>query len=382
MTAAIPVVVVGGYLGAGKTTLVNHLLRHAGGRRIAVLVNDFGDISIDADLIEADGDGQVMALAGGCICCSFGADLVGTLAAMAARTPAPDVVLIETSGVALPAAVARTARLAQGVALEGIVVLADAAALRRQAADRYVGDTVLQQLQAAHIVLLNKCDAVPADTVAALQPWLRQVAPRAVVLPCTQGAVPADVVLGLQADDAAPGQAPDLGPADARWAGRAWAAAESAAGADSIFVSRVWQVPPGTDPQAVADALAAQAGSVVRAKGLLQDASGATWLLQAAGGDVRLTPWDRPAPADGLGRVQVIALRALFGGRPGLRGSVAAGGHGHRLNAGLQEAFNVQGVGATPRGTRHTTAQPIQCAVPCRPGRSRRGAACAGRCLR
>ena len=311
MIAGIPAVVIGGYLGAGKTTLVNHLLRHADGRRIAVLVNDFGDISIDAALIEStqDGtpgsDGQVMALAGGCICCSFGADLVGTLASIAARRPAPDVVLIETSGVALPAAVARTARLAKDIAVEGIVVLADAATLRRLAADRYVGDTVLQQLQAAQLVLLNKCDRVPGDSVPALLDWLRQTAPRAVVLPCAQAEVPADVVLGLssqRADEPSPG----------RLARGAWARGAAVPDADSLFVSHAWRVPPGTDPQAVVEALAAHAGSVVRAKGLLQDASGMIWLLQAVGEDVQLTQEPRAVAQAALGRVQIIGLRGSF----------------------------------------------------------------------
>lgn len=72
---ALPVTVIGGYLGAGKTTLVNHLLRHAGGRRLAVLVNDFGALPIDADLIEG-ADGAVLAIAGGCVCCAYGSDLI------------------------------------------------------------------------------------------------------------------------------------------------------------------------------------------------------------------------------------------------------------------------------------------------------------------
>ena len=103
----LPTVLIGGYLGAGKTTLVNHLLRQADGRRVAVLVNDFGSINIDADLIEGSSAG-VLALSGGCLCCSFGDDLVGTLQALTRREPAPDVCLIELSGVALPAAVLRT----------------------------------------------------------------------------------------------------------------------------------------------------------------------------------------------------------------------------------------------------------------------------------
>ena len=74
MTVPLPVIILGGYLGAGKTTLVNHLLRHAGGRRIAVLGNEFGELPIDEDLIEAKGD-DLISIAGGCICCSFGGDL-------------------------------------------------------------------------------------------------------------------------------------------------------------------------------------------------------------------------------------------------------------------------------------------------------------------
>ena len=101
----IPVTVIGGYLGAGNTTLVNHLLREREGRRIAVLVNDFGELSIDHDLIESK-DGNVMRLAGGCvcICCSFGSDLVAALMVMPDMLPRPEHILIETSGVALPGA--------------------------------------------------------------------------------------------------------------------------------------------------------------------------------------------------------------------------------------------------------------------------------------
>ena len=85
----LPVSVIGGYLGAGKTTLVNHLLRHANGRRLAVLVNEFGDLPIDADLIEAEEDGLI-SISGGCVCCSFGNDLIaalGDLAKMTLRAP-------------------------------------------------------------------------------------------------------------------------------------------------------------------------------------------------------------------------------------------------------------------------------------------------------
>ena len=85
----LPRVLIGGWLGAGKTTLVNQLLRQAAGRRLAVLVNDFGEQGLDADLIEGSAD-EVLELAGGCICCSYGADLLGALRRVAARQPRPD----------------------------------------------------------------------------------------------------------------------------------------------------------------------------------------------------------------------------------------------------------------------------------------------------
>ncbi|MCG6953324.1 MAG: GTP-binding protein, partial [Betaproteobacteria bacterium] len=113
----LPVTVIGGYLGAGKTTLVNHLLRHAGGKRLAVLVNDFGELPIDADLIESQND-AVISLAGGCLCCSFGSDLLGAVNSLTRRVPRPDQLLIEASGVALPDAIAASLSLLREVALD------------------------------------------------------------------------------------------------------------------------------------------------------------------------------------------------------------------------------------------------------------------------
>ena len=122
MSTVIPVTVIGGYLGAGKTTLVNHLLRAADGLRLAVLVNDFGALPIDRDLI-AGSDGDTLEISGGCICCSYGSDLMEALLGLPQRRPGIDRVLIETSGVALPGMVASAVGLLQGYALDGIVVL-------------------------------------------------------------------------------------------------------------------------------------------------------------------------------------------------------------------------------------------------------------------
>ena len=102
----VPILLVTGFLGAGKTTVVNHLLAHAEGRRIAAVVNDFGAINIDAELIAGASDG-VVSLSNGCICCSLEGDLLRTLAALLRRDPRPEFIVIETSGIADPSDIVR-----------------------------------------------------------------------------------------------------------------------------------------------------------------------------------------------------------------------------------------------------------------------------------
>ena len=290
MPAAAPrVTVLGGYLGAGKTTLLNHLLRNAGGRRIAVLVNDFGDVGIDAALIEARAD-DVLELAGGCICCSFGSDLVGCLRDLARRTPAPDHVLIETSGVAMPAPVAQAVGLVPGLAFDGTVVLIDAQTIRRQAADRYVGDTILAQLRQADLVIANKLDLLTAHEKGALHAWLAGQASRARVVDAIRAEAPVELVLGpaLRNDGAS------MLPAAAA-AGRSssvttdgvWRSLHADSHA-TAFDSASFRLELPLDVRRLADGLADPALGVLRAKGLLRDNGGATIMLQLVGARVEL----------------------------------------------------------------------------------------------
>ena len=321
----LPVVVIGGYLGAGKTTLINHLLRHADGARVAVLVNDFGSINIDADLIagtassgDASTSSQVLALSGGCLCCSFGDDLVGTLTTLQQRCPPPDVVLIELSGVALPTSVVRTARLALGVDVVGTLVLADAEHIRRQATDRYVGSTVQQQLQGADWVLLNKTDLVTAAASADTQTWLRYKAPQARHLACAASDVPADWVLGWRLAASPAQRGPAAGAV--RFAPRPLRPATR--GHAQPFASASLRLPPGTRLRALGEVLVHPAAAVLRAKGLLADAAGQTWLLQVAGNRWAVTaaaPLLQPFTQTGLlvaiglrGQMQPAALQAMI----------------------------------------------------------------------
>ncbi|ETW98410.1 MAG: hypothetical protein ETSY1_18870 [Candidatus Entotheonella factor] len=183
---ALPVTVIGGYLGAGKTTLLNRLLRVQDGRRIAVLVNDFGEINIDAALIE-NRDGRTIGLANGCVCCSIADDLGGALDRVAALSPAVEKVYIETSGVADPVRVSAYAQTWPGYGLAGILVLANVMRVRQQAGDKYIGATVTRQLRGADMIALSHIDLLPtaSGAVDEVAQWLHTLAPHARIVPLT-----------------------------------------------------------------------------------------------------------------------------------------------------------------------------------------------------
>jgi G3E family GTPase len=301
--APLPTLLVAGYLGAGKTTLVNHLLRHAGGRRIAVLVNDFGTLSIDADLIEGAA-GEVLALAGGCVCCAYGADLVSALRQMDARTPRPDHLLIETSGVALPAAVARTAGLVAEVRIEAILVLADASTLRERARERYTGELVRDQLAQADLVLLNQLDrlvpeggAAGASPPAELLAWLHELGVRAPVLGSSFGRIDPQLAWGPieQRHERARGSAGEA------------LALQSPRRAADLFEFETLRFEGAVDIAALSARLADPGSRLLRAKGVLQAEDGEVVVLQAVGRRVSCEPAPRGATAHN--RVAIIRAR-------------------------------------------------------------------------
>jgi len=292
-----PVTLISGYLGAGKTTLVNHLLRHANGRRIAVAVNEFGALPIDQDLIE-QASGDVLTLAGGCICCSFGDDLTSGLIGLAARRDI-DCILIETSGVALPGAVAQSLSLVAGLSHEATLVLIDAETARKLARDKYLADTILRQLAEADLVVLNKIDLVSQQMRSELRAWLADVASRAKIVETEFGALAPDIAFGAYA--------PSAFAADAPHATHGGAQPQS----------QSFEIAHALDVARLATALAGEATGLVRAKGFLRDADGEWKLLQIVGRRAAITP-ARP-PQDGMGRLVCIAH-----GRPVERASIAA----------------------------------------------------------
>jgi len=202
VSAPIPVTVIGGYLGSGKTTLLNRLLSQSAGRRIAVLVNDFGEIGIDGDLI-AGVDGDTITLTNGCVCCAIGSDLMTALWRVRDRDDPPDQLVIEASGIADPAAIAHHA-LTPGFDLDGVVVLLDAETVRRRERHPVVGRTIRRQLAAADVLVLNKIDLVTAGELADLDGWLELAAPGVPVMHAREGQVPLAALTGLEPGEPRP----------------------------------------------------------------------------------------------------------------------------------------------------------------------------------
>jgi cobalamin biosynthesis protein CobW len=221
----IPTTVITGFLGAGKTTLVRHMLAHAKGKRIALIINEFGDIGVDKSILAGCGDEtcreeDMIELANGCICCTVADDFIPVMEALLAREDRPDHIVIETSGLALPQPLIRAFNWPQikaEVTVDGVVTVVDAAALaegrfasdeaavdaQRRADDMLDHETPLgelfeDQLVAADLVVLNKTDLVAADDLVRVETRLREEQrPGAGLIRAANGHVDVAALLGL-----------------------------------------------------------------------------------------------------------------------------------------------------------------------------------------
>ncbi len=285
----VPILLVTGFLGAGKTTVVNHLLAHAEGRRIAAVVNDFGAINIDAELIAGATDG-VVSLANGCICCSLEGDLLRTLAALLRRDPRPEAIVIETSGVADPADIVRNLMdpvIWREAPLEAVLCVVDAAAPAEALEDALLRS----QLRAADVVALSKVDLAEAGGLRRVRAAAAAAKPGVVIVDALHGQVP---VALLFPDD--PGR-----PAPVRDPGRRRPAADR-------FESLSWASDHPVSLPCLQRAIGQLAPKLARAKGLFEtvEQPGRQLVFQLAGGRATLAAAGTPAPGTPAARIVFI----------------------------------------------------------------------------
>ena len=222
-----PVTVITGFLGAGKTTLIRQLMQNPQGKRLAILVNEFGTVGVDGDILKSCADencpaGNIVELANGCICCTVAEDFIPTIEALMALEERPDHILIETSGLALPKPLLKAfdwPAIRSRITVDGVIALADAEAVaagrfapdpaaveaQRLADEELDHETPLSevfedQIACADIVLLTKADLAGEAGVLAAKAAIEAELPRRVpILAVTEGAVDARVILGLNA---------------------------------------------------------------------------------------------------------------------------------------------------------------------------------------
>jgi G3E family GTPase len=292
---ATPVTLVTGFLGAGKTTLLKHLLQNSGGLRLGVVVNDFGAINVDAELIrEVQGETQTVRLTNGCICCSIRGDLLETVVQLTAQSDPPQHIVVEASGVSDPLQLVQTFRLpelAPITRLDGVIGVADAAGLLDTLKGESAG-LASRQIAGADLVVMNKLDLVSDAQRAAVNAATVRLAPDARVLEARYCSIPVEVLLdtGVQLRSRCRGDG--LSTATA---------AACAADHDhhSAYEAFSWEHASAIDANDLRKALDKLPPAVLRAKGFVYavQAPRERTLLQTIGRRSSLTragPWQEP----------------------------------------------------------------------------------------
>jgi G3E family GTPase len=284
--APTPVTVIGGFLGAGKTTFLNRLLT-ATTQRYAVLVNDFGEINVDASLIERH-DGATMSLTNGCVCCSIGSGFLETLGGLLDSGQRFDRIVIEASGVGDPWRIAEIALIEPGLRLDGVLVVADATRIATLLDDRRVGETVRNQFEKCDVVLLSKNDLVTDEALRAARQSIRAL----------RADVPIDVLSGETKLD-------QLLTTGGTSAFRADAVEDDVTDHEDGFRRWTYRRRGSFDLGRLATAIGALPSQLLRLKGACQVAGEQSPLvLQMVSGDWSLSPADHV----GDGNLEPIAL--------------------------------------------------------------------------
>jgi len=260
-----PVILISGYLGAGKTTLINNLLRQPNGKRLAVLVNEFGELAIDEDLIEAKDD-NLISISGGCICCSFGDDLIAALSDLAKYFPTPDYILIESSGVALPNQIVANVGLLNNFFMAGVACVVDCSNVLQKLRDGYVSDLIANQIESSNLVILNKTDACSKQKLELIKEQISVDLNVNLIASTTFSNISFEILEELQ---------------------RTSAECSNTNHADDIFDSMVIYPTNIDDPENLGNLLLNISG-LERAKGYFEDVANNRWLIQISSGALQL----------------------------------------------------------------------------------------------
>ena len=323
----LPVTVITGFLGSGKTTLIRHLMQNPQGKRLAIIVNEFGDVGVDGEILKSCAipdcpEENILELANGCICCTVADDFIPTIEALMAIEPRPEHILIETSGLALPKPLLKAfdwPDIRSRITVDGVIALADAEAVAsgrfapnvdaveaQRAADEGLdhetplSEVFEDQISCADIILLTKPDLAGADGIAKARDVIAAEAPRPLpVVEVAEGVVDPRIILGLEAAaeddmDARPSHHDDPHDHD-----------------HEDFESVVIAIPETGDPADLAARIEKLANeyNILRVKGYAAVAGKPMRLLvQAVGARVR-SQFDRPwkPGEDRQGRLVVIA---------------------------------------------------------------------------
>jgi cobalamin biosynthesis protein CobW len=328
----IPATVITGFLGAGKTTLLRHLVENAGGRRLALIVNEFGAVGVDAALLRGCGipaceDADIVELANGCLCCTVADEFLPAIQALLDRPNPPDHIIIETSGLALPKPLLKAfgwPGIVHRITVDGVITVIDGPAvaagrfaddpeaIARQRADdpgldhdNPLAEVYGDQLNCADLVVLNKTDLLDPQTLATLRADIAATLPRAVqIVPASHGRLDPAIVLGLHA-----GAENDLA------ARPSCHDAEDGEHEHDDFESFVVPLPETTEPEALLEKLRAiaETHAVLRMKGFAAIA-GKPMRLAVQGVGARFTQaFDRPWRANEprIGHIVVIGQTGL-----------------------------------------------------------------------
>ena len=225
--AKVPVTIITGFLGSGKTTLIRHVLENAKGRRLALVINEFGDVGVDGDILKSCGietcpEENIVELANGCLCCTVADDFIPAITALLSRNPPPEHIIVETSGLALPKPLVKAfdwPAIRARLTVDGVIAVVDGAAV---AAGRFADDPVKlaaqraqdssvdhdnpleevyeDQLNCADLIVLNKADLLDAATLASVTAGIAAAIPLSIkIVPTREGRIEPALLLGMGA---------------------------------------------------------------------------------------------------------------------------------------------------------------------------------------